>query len=73
MRVGQIFAEGFEGGRGVLGEVDVGGAAADGFDAYGSGAGVEVGEAGVGDARGEDVEEGFAEAVGGGAGLVAGG
>ena len=40
----------------------------EGFDADGSGAGVEVDEAGAFDAGLEDVEEGLAEAVAGGTG-----
>ena len=69
---GEVCAEGFEGGRGVFGEEDVAGSAAEGFDADGAGAGIEIDEGGVGEARGEDVEEGFAEAVTGGAGGGAG-
>ena len=42
-------------------------AAADGFDADGSGAGEEVDEKGFFDGRAEDVEEGFAQAIAGGA------
>src|SRR5580704_3376997 len=44
----------------------VGGAAAEGFDAYGAGASEDVEEAGAYDAGAEDVEERFAEAVAGG-------
>ena len=65
---GEVGAQGGEGGGGVLGEPDVGGAAAERLDADGSGAGVEIEETAVGDTRGEDVEEGLAEAVAGGAG-----
>ena len=64
----EVFAEGGEGGGGVFAEPDVGCSAGEGFDAYGSGAGVEVDEAGAFDAGLEDVEEGLAEAVAGGAG-----
>jgi hypothetical protein len=46
----------------------VGGAAGEGFNADGSSAGVEIDEAGACDAGLEDVEEGLAEAVGGGPG-----
>jgi hypothetical protein len=69
----EIFAQGAEGGRGVLDEDDVGRAAAEGLDADGSGAGEEIGEDSVSDARSEDIEEGLAEAVRGGAGGVAAG
>lgn len=69
----QVGAEGFEGRTAVLGEVDVSGSAADGFEAHGSGAGEEVYETAAGDARREDIEQGFAEAVAGGAGVGAGG
>lgn len=68
---GEVGAEGSEGEVGVFGEPDVGCSAGDGLDAYGAGAGVEVDEAAAGDARGDDVEEGFAEAVAGGAGFEA--
>ncbi len=43
-----------------------GGAAAEGFDAYGAGAGEDVEEARACDAGAKDVEERFAEAVAGG-------
>ena len=69
---GEVGAEGAEGDGAALGEEDVGGAAAEGLDADGAGAAVEVGEAGVGDAGREDVEEGLAEAIAGGPGGVAG-
>ena len=65
---GEIGVKGFEGGRGVFGEPDVACAAAEGFDADGSRAGVEVGEGGVGQAGSEDVEQGLAQAVAGRAG-----
>ncbi len=65
---GEIGSEGFERGWGFFREEDVGGSAREGFDADGTGAGEKIGEPAVGDARGEDVEEGFAEAVAGGAG-----
>src|SRR5271154_3964158 len=42
-------------------------AAADGFDAHGAGSGEEVDEEGVRNGRAEDVEEGFAQAIAGGA------
>jgi hypothetical protein len=66
----EIFAQGAEGGRGVLDEDDVGRAATEGLDADGSGAGEEIGEDSVSDARSEDIEESLAEAVRGGAGGV---
>ena len=69
---GEIGTESFQGRDGVLAEEDMGGAAAEGFDADGAGAGVKVEEAAAGEAWGEDVEEGFAEAIAGGAGGVAG-
>ena len=70
---GEVGAEGSEGRLGVFGEPDVCGATADGFDADGSGAGVEVDKAALGDAWREDVEEGFAQAVAGGTGRGAAG
>lgn len=70
---GEVGAEGFEGGGGVFGEPDVAGSAGEGFDAYGSGASVEVEEGATFEAGSEDVEEGFAEPVAGGAGGGAGG
>ena len=42
-------------------------AAADGFDAYGAGSGEEVNEEGIFYGRAENVEEGFAQAIAGGA------
>ena len=44
----------------------VGGAAAEGFDSDGAGAGEDIEEAGADYARAEDVEKRFAEAVAGG-------
>jgi hypothetical protein len=70
--VGEVGFEGFEGGRSFFGEEGVGCPAGDGLDADGTGSGEEVGEATAFDARTEDVEEGFAEAVAGGAGQGAG-
>jgi hypothetical protein len=67
----EIRAEGGDGGGGLLGEPDVESAAADGLDADGAGAGVEIDEAAAFNTRGEDVEEGLAEAVAGGAGFGA--
>ncbi len=64
----EVGADGSEGGFGLLGEEDLHGSAAESLDADGSGAGVEVGEAAVGDAGREDVEEGLAQAVAGGPG-----
>src|SRR5450432_2823512 len=51
----------------IFDEGGVSGAAAKGFDADGSGAGEDVEEAGAGNAATEHVEEGFAQAVAGGA------
>ena len=65
---GEIGVQGFKRGRGVLGEPDVACAAAEGFNPYGSGAGVKVGKCGARQARREDVEQGLAQAVAGGAG-----
>jgi len=69
----EVGADGFDGGGCVLSEVDVERAAGDGFDANGTGAGVEVDEARAGDARADDVEECLAQAVTGGTGLHAAG
>ena len=60
---GEVCLQGLEGGGGVFCEEDVAGAAAEGLNAHGTGAGVEIDEGAVGDAGGDDVEEGFAEAV----------
>ena len=57
-----------EGGEGrglIFSEPDVGGSAAEGLDADGTGSGVEVDEAAGVETGGEDVEEGLAEAVAG--------
>jgi hypothetical protein len=59
------------GGGVVFDEDDFEGAAAEGFDADGAGAGEDVEEARAGDVGAEDVEEGFAKAVAGGAEGVA--
>ena len=67
LRAAQVGADGGQRRRGFFREPDVGGAAADRLDADRAGAGVEVDEAGPGDARREDVEEGLAQAVAGGA------
>ncbi len=72
LEVGQVGFEGFERRRSVLCEEDVRGAARDGFDADGTGSGEEVGEAAARDAGAEDVEEGLAEPVAGGAGVGSG-
>ena len=69
---GEIGAERGERGVGFLDEGDVGGAAAEGLNADGSGAGVEIEKARAGDLRSlgsrrKYVEEGLAEAVAGGA------
>jgi hypothetical protein len=70
--------EGFEvaanqdsGGGVVFDEDDFEGAAAEGFDANGAGAGEDIEKAGARDVGAEDVEEGFAKAVAGGAEGVA--
>ncbi len=68
---GQVGSDGGDGGGGFFGEGDVGGAAAEGLDSDGAGAGVKIGEAAAGNAGRDDVEEGLAEAVAGGAGEVA--
>lgn len=65
---GEVGAEGGQGEVGVFRKPDVGGSAGDGLDADGSGAGVKIDKAAGGDAWRDDVEEGFAEAVAGGAG-----
>ncbi len=69
---GEIGVQGFEGGRRILGKPDVARAAAEGFDADSSGAGIKVGEGGAGHAGSEDVEQGLAQTVAGGAGGGAG-
>jgi len=66
---GDVGADGGGGFGFALGEPAEIGAAAEGFYANSAGAGVKVGELCAVDARGEDVEEGFAEAVAGGAGF----
>jgi len=62
----EIVANQFCGGRVVFDEGYVGGAAAEGFDAYGAGTGEDVDEARPYDSGAEDVEERFAQAVAGG-------
>lgn len=64
---GEVGADGAQGVCGVFDKNNVGGSAADGLDADGPRAGVEIEEDGAGDARSEHVEEGFAQAVAGGA------
>ncbi len=64
----EVLAKSGEGGAVAFGEEDVGGAAAEGLDADSSSAGVKVGESGAGKGWRENVEEGLAEAVAGGAG-----
>ena len=64
---GKIFADGGQRGGCVFREPDVRCAAADGLNADGAGAGVEIDESRAFDAGGEDVEKRFAEAVAGGA------
>ena len=59
------------GGGMVFDEDDFEGAAAEGFDANGAGAGEDIEEAGARDVGAEDVEEGFAKTVAGGAEGVA--
>jgi hypothetical protein len=59
------------GGGVVFDEDDFEGAAAEGFDANGAGAGEDIEETRAGDVGAEDVEEGFAEAVAGGTERVA--
>jgi len=62
----EILADEFRGGRMILDEGYVGGAAAEGLDADGAGAGEDIKEAGANDTGAEDIEEGFAEAIAGG-------
>jgi len=62
----EILADEFCGGRVIFDEGYVGGTAAEGFDADGTGAGEDVEEAGAYYAGTEDVEERFAQAVAGG-------
>jgi len=71
LECGDVGADGEDGFGLALGEPAEVGAAAEGFDSDGAGAGVEVGEPGAFNAGGEDVEEGFAETVAGGAGFEA--
>ena len=73
LKGGEVGAQGGDGGGGVLAEPDVGRSAADGFDAGGSGASVEIDEAAAFDAGLEDVEETLAEAVASGPGSGAAG
>jgi len=62
----EILADEFCGGRVIFDKGYIRGAAAEGFDAYGACAGKDVEEAGAYNARAENVEERFAEAVAGG-------
>ena len=62
----EILADEFCGGGVIFDEGNVGGAAAECFDADGSGAGEDVEKAGADHARPEDVEERFAQTVAGG-------
>ena len=70
---GEVGAERLQGGCAVFCEPDAACATADGLDADGAGAAVEIDEITAGQARGDDVEEGLAESVAGGAGGGAGG
>jgi len=72
IEVRQVRLEGLQGGCGFFGEEGVGRATGDGFDADGAGSGEEIGEAAALDTGAEDVEEGLAEAVAGGASAGAG-
>jgi hypothetical protein len=63
----EIIADEFRGGGVIFYEEDVFGAAAQGFNADGAGAGEKIEEAGARDSGGENVEKGFAEPVAGGA------
>lgn len=65
----EIVADEFGGGGVILNEQHVFGAAAQGLDADRAGAGEKIEEAGARDSGGENVEEGFAEPVAGGAEL----
>ena len=65
-RIEILLNKGGSGGM-VFDEHNFAGAAAEGLDADGAGAGEEVEEAAAGDAFGQDVEKGLAEAVAGGA------
>jgi len=68
---GEVAADQCGGGGMIFDEDSLGGAAAEGFDADGAGAGEYVEEAGAGYFGSEDIEESFAEAVAGGAQGVA--
>ena len=68
---GEIAADQGGGGGVIFDEYGLCGAAAEGFDADGTGAGEDVEEARAGDFGGEDIEESFAQAVAGGAEGVA--
>jgi len=63
----EVRAKSVESLRGVLGEPDMGGAAADGLDANCARTRVEIDEPAAFEPRSEDVEEGLAKTVGGGA------
>src|ERR1700722_3167369 len=63
----EIVADQFGGGSVIFNEEDVFGAPAQGLDADRAGAGEKIEEAGARDSGGENVEEGFAEPVAGGA------
>jgi len=68
---GDVGADGERGFGLAFGKPDEVCAAAEGLDADGAGAGVEVGELGAFDTGREDVEERFAEAIAGGTGFEA--
>jgi hypothetical protein len=63
----QIFANGLQGGAVFLQEPGMAGAAAEGFDSDRAGSGIGVEKSGTLEVRGQDVEKGFAQAVGRGA------
>lgn len=67
----QVGADGSQRGFGAFYKDGFRRASAEGLDADGSGACVEVEENGAGDSRGEHIEEGLAKAIAGGAGIAA--
>jgi len=66
----QVGTEGSESRGGLFGEPDVCRATTEGLDANRTRTRVEIDKAGSGQARGEDVEEGFAQTIAGGPGAV---
>ena len=62
---GEVGADGAQGGIGVFDEDGFACATAESLDSDGSGTGVEIEKDRAGDARGEHIEEGFAQAVAG--------